>query len=296
MHSIPQSGAITRRSSGTRLVAAITAIVALCAALGGALASQASAAVPGLQRITKFGALDSSSTKSLAADCPLGQQMLGAGAGIAGGFGSVYIDDIRPNSVPNRLTATGFENGDSTGQNWRIKAIAICANPLPGMQVVPAQSPTDSLNTKSVTAECPTSKRLIGTGAELTGGLGRVVIDDIRPNSLLTRVTATGFEDRRGNPDNWSVTAYAICADPLPGLEFVRGTSPSNTLAKFVHASCPAGKVLVGDGAEITGGLGRVSLSDMSPDNDLQSAGVAALPRDPTGNWSIDAYAICASA
>jgi hypothetical protein len=211
MHSIPQSGAITRRSSGTRLVAAITAIVALCAALGGALASQASAAVPGLQRITKFGALDSSSTKSLAADCPLGQQMLGAGAGIAGGFGSVYIDDIRPNSVPNRLTATGFENGDSTGQNWRIKAIA-------------------------------------------------------------------------------------ICADPLPGLEFVRGTSPSNTLAKFVHASCPAGKVLVGDGAEITGGLGRVSLSDMSPDNDLQSAGVAALPRDPTGNWSIDAYAICASA
>jgi len=38
-------------------------------------------------------------------------------------------------------------------------------------------------------------------------------MDDIRPNPARTSVTVQGLEDEDGTTADWSLAAYAICAD-----------------------------------------------------------------------------------
>ena len=92
----------------------------------------------------------------------------------------------------------------------------MCANPPPGLQLVTVTSESDSEELKVVTATCPTGKNLIGTGGEISTGVGQVVLDDIRPNASLTSVTVTAIEDENGFGlgFGWYAVAYAICANP----------------------------------------------------------------------------------
>jgi hypothetical protein len=43
---------------------------------------------------------------------------------------------------------------------------------------------------------------------------GQVLLWSVGPDNQLTQATASGREDVTGNPANWSVTAYGICASP----------------------------------------------------------------------------------
>jgi hypothetical protein len=283
----------------SRLALLAATLVAVSVVLGGVLASMASAAVPGLQRVTSFSASDSLASKSVTVECPAGKQLIGTGADIGGsGFQRVVLDDIRVNSLLTRVTVTGFEIEGGTTASWELKATAVCASPLPGLQMVQATSASDSQNTKGATASCPTGKQLVGTGGEITGGLGEVVIDDVRPNPGLSRVTVTGFEDANGTAGNWHVDAYAICANPLPGLQLATQTSANDTSGKRILANCPGGTKLLDAAGEITGGLGRVGMIEMAPANPLTEGNtVAAIQMDggAAPNWSLNAYAICAT-
>lgn len=291
--------AVIRQRSRGRLALIGATVLASSIVFSGTLAGMASAAVPGLQRVTKFSPSDSASNKTVSVDCPAGQQLIGTGADIRGaGFQRVVFDDIRVNSQLTRLTVTGFETEAGTTANWELKATAVCANPLPGLQMVQASSASDSQNTKTVTASCPAGKQLVGTGGEITGGLGQVVIDDLKPSSLLTKVTVTGFEDANGTSNSWRVDAYAICANPLPGLQLATKTSATDTSGKRIAAECPGGTSLLNAAGEITGGLGRVGMIEMAPANPLtQSSNGAAIQIDSGAapSWSLNAYAICAT-
>ena len=55
---------------------------------------------------------------------------------------------------------------------------------------------------------------MLGAGAQLIGGAGTVVLDDMRPDALLRSVTATGFAGDQGVVGASGVAAYAICANP----------------------------------------------------------------------------------
>ena len=57
-------------------------------------------------------------------------------------------------------------------------------------------------------------KNLLGTGGVIFGGPGEVVLDDLRPDALLTHVTVTGLEDENGFAGEWVAGAHAICANP----------------------------------------------------------------------------------
>ncbi len=61
---------------------------------------------------------------------------------------------------------------------------------------------------------CPGRKALLGTGAEITHQASSVVLDDVRPDALLSRVTVTAVPGDLGVTGPWSVTAYAVCANP----------------------------------------------------------------------------------
>ena len=167
--------------------------------------------------------------------------------------------------------------------------------PPPGLQRVSATSALNSSN-KSVTVNCPAGKRVLGAGADINAGNGQVLFDDIRPNAALTAVTVQAVEDETGQSGPWSVTAYAVCADPIAGLERVATTSAlDSTPNKFVTATCPAGKLATGVGGDINAGSGQVLFNVF----DVGGAGSAVVQgtEDETGlsgPWSVTAYSICA--
>jgi hypothetical protein len=123
------------------------------------------------------------------------------------------LDEVIPNAALTSVTATGFEDDSGTDREWRMDVDAVCATPPPGLERIVATSPSNSSN-KSVTATCPSGKNLLGTGGEIDGGRGQVVLDDVTPNAALTSVTVTGLEDETGHGAPWSLGSYAICANP----------------------------------------------------------------------------------
>jgi hypothetical protein len=83
---------------------------------------------------------------------------------------------------------------------------------ISGLVRVSAESPFNTTNAKSVTATCPAGKRLIGTGAEISGALGSVALDDLTPLASGTAVLATGYLVPGQPATTWSIIAFALCA------------------------------------------------------------------------------------
>jgi Collagen triple helix repeat (20 copies) len=81
-----------------------------------------------------------------------------------------------------------------------------------GLVRVTAASAFDTVNGKSATATCPTGKRVVGSGAEISGAIGAVVIDDLTPSANLTSVFATGYQVPGTSATSWSINTYALCA------------------------------------------------------------------------------------
>jgi hypothetical protein len=153
-----------------------------------------------------------SNNKHITAPCPLGKRVLGAGGEIVGQESRVVMNDIVPDANLTKVTVRGVEDQNGTAGNWSVRAYAICANPPAGLKLVEGFSAHDSAAAKSARAVCPSGKRVVGAGSEISGGLGQVLLDDLTPDQALTGVTVTGFEDQDGTAADWRVHAYAVCA------------------------------------------------------------------------------------
>jgi hypothetical protein len=260
-------------------------------------AGSAHAAVAGLQQVTQTS-VSNSTNKSATVSCPAGKQVTGAGGSINAAGGQVALRVARPSDALKSVTASGAEDQNGFAGNWQVAAYAVCATPPAGLERVSVTSPTNSSN-KSATATCPGGKRLLGTGAELTGGGGEVALNDVIPGSALGNVSVQALEDGNGTTAVWSVTAIAICANPVAGRERIVAPGPSNSLSpKIAAASCPAGKQLTGVGGEVGGGGGDVIPAFLAPNASLDQAVIqAAEDEDGTlASWSLRPIAICAAA
>ena len=250
------------------------------------------------QRVVVSSPTDSNLSRSATANCPDAKGLTGAGAEITGGLGQVVLRALLLDVGDARFDARAFEDEDGTPADWSLRAYAICATPLPGLEPVTAISPSNSSSAKSVTASCPAGKRVVGAGWASGGPAGELAAQ-ITPNPALTSVTASGFEDETGVAENWSVQAIAACASPPPGLQLVSATSElhSEGEVEVVRANCPAGKNLLGTGAEIPGGAGQVLLDDVIPSADLSRVLVTGVEAQNgfAGDWRVTAYAICAN-
>lgn len=176
-----------------------------------------------------------------------------------------------------------------------VANVASASAAVPGLQRVVASSATNSEWAKKAVAVCPPGKKLVGAGAELYGAQGQAIIDDITPSADLSHLTVTGIEDGDGTTRNWSVSSYATCADPLPGLQ--RVGSWSGTGHPSATASCPTDKQLIGIGGEISGGNGGVVMEHIRDSWPLRGTTVFAAragggPFPDTA--SVYAWAICA--
>ncbi len=150
--------------------------------------------------------------KDATADCPAGTVALSYGARVLGSTGHVFIDAFGPK--PGLTGAKGSASEDPHGDaDWTFWVFAVCANTVPGWQVVWADAiPADS-TPDIVTISCPTGKRVHGLGSTINPGLGEVFHNALTPNAALTAVAVSAIEDSTGAAHNWWTRAYAVCAN-----------------------------------------------------------------------------------
>lgn len=288
---------MTRRRAATRR--SILVLVAAIAVLA-AWSASAQAALVGLERAGGATAF-SSANKSFTATCPAGKRVVGVGGDIGhgGGWGEVVMRAIAPNAALTAMTVSAVEDENGTSDTWSLAGTAVCAAPVPGLERIAVLSATNSANGKTATAACPTGKRLLGAGGDIVGAPGQVEMDDIIPNAALTSVSVRGLEDQNGASATWRVGAYAICANPVAGLVRIVATSVTDSAdGKAATATCPAGKQVTGVGGDNIGGAGQVVMDDFIPYPNPATSVQVLGNEDETGttaNWSVTAYAICAS-
>ena len=244
-------------------------------------AGAASKSVPGRVRITATSGSNSNDYKYVTARCPEGKRLLGAGGKIAGGSGEVEMDDIslrKATSGPPAAVRVYAYETDPYASNWTVRAYAICAFPLVGQELKEVTSAVDSPEGRGVTASCSPGTRLFGSGGRVEGGQGEVLMNFLEVNgspiSAPTSVTVIAHESET-YPNNWSVTAQAICASPVTGLVRIRAVSDlADSDNKSVTATCPSGKKVVGTG-------GRVAV-DVDASGELDDYVISAIT--PTGS------------
>ena len=170
--------------------------------------------LPGQEIVANATAENSVAGKNVSVSCPGAKRVVGAAGEVSQALGQVLLDDVRPNAALTTVTVNALEDETGTSASWSLIARAICADPLPGLERVSATSALDSETTKGATASCPAGKNLLSAAYDLNTFNGQILLGSLSPDNLLTQATASGREDVTGNPVNWSVTAYGICASP----------------------------------------------------------------------------------
>jgi hypothetical protein len=272
------------------------ALAALAVGLCGAAASTASASVPDLQAPSDASSVwDSSTAKSVTAFCPARTHVIGTGAKISGGSGQVLLESVVPNAQLTSVTVSAHEDADGAPGIWSVTATAICAN-VPGLERVSKVSTSGSDDTKTASALCPSGKKSLGAGGEITGGNGHVYLMWIEPSTVDGGAEAQVA--RGGASNSWSLTAYGICADPPPGYELVWKYADTGSATSFgLAVSCSPGKRLLGTGGMVGSG-GQIGMTAMTPQSSPSQGAVVAGYEDQYGSsftWSLVAYAICAT-
>lgn len=153
--------------------------------------------------------------------------------------GGVNALDIGAGQVTSEKIATGAVTGKKIGKKAvsprTIAEEAVTSGKLANESVVASklapslyaqlvrnvayeskQSPSDSEPNKAVTANCPTGKQAIAGGVRLEGELAEVSVTGSYPvssGSTRTGWEAIAHETGTGQAGNWSVVAFAICAE-----------------------------------------------------------------------------------
>lgn len=272
--------------------------------------SSATAALPG-HELMRTTSTSNSSNKSVTSTCPASKKLSGTGYSFGGSLrhGKIYALASSPSGTTGQeVTTEGAESENVFASNWTIDATGICTSILPGYQVVEVTVPSWSTSTATAVANCPGTKVLIGTGAQIMpdssgNGPGEIMLTGIEPSDHSVSVTAQ--EDSTGTTALWSVKAYAFCADAsLPGYEIVPAyTSANDTRLKFKTANCAPGKGILGVGGVITNqsAAGDISLSMAKPviypalNSWAQITADGRLDTYVPGDWFLAAYAICAT-
>jgi hypothetical protein len=276
------------------------------AAVQALLASQAEA-VPGLQRITRTSVSDSSTSKTVAANCPAGKRVLGGGGMVTDGRGNVVLERLEPvqTATNDRFVVGAREDGTGYLRNWRLTAYALCANPLPAYGILPSTSGSPSSNSPQSTISFCIGQPEVGFGGRINGGAGQVHLTNLvaDSNGTVDFTSIAALEDGNGFSGAWTVTAYAVCATPNPPANLTRAsaTTRASSVNKSATVSCPAGTRVHSAGGQLSTQPGsgsadrRLVIDQVAIDPELSSVTVRAV-EDETGtaaSWSVRALALC---
>jgi hypothetical protein len=289
--------------SPTRHVVQLIHLALFVALFAAFVPAQPAAAAPrNVERVIAFSERNSNATRSATVKCPSGKKVISTAANINGEVGVIALTGIAPNGTLTNVKVTAAEVGAGTRSTWSVTAIAICADPLPGLQRVSVTSISNSDSQKLVNAICPTGQKVLGVGASIKGlNGGQGALHTFHPISAERGVLVGGAETGAGTTQSWSMRADAICVDAsaVPDLQRVEvgNLSGSDTL-QSATAFCPSGKQVIGAGGSLHDApSSRIALFGINPDPALTRVNTTGveIAGGTTGNWTVHAYAMCAS-
>lgn len=166
----------------------------------------------GLTYVAGTSPTDSQTHKTAYLACPGDTTPISFGARVTGGGGQVVIGIFGPAAGANDARASATETEGGYSGNWRLWAHAVCADPLPGQELVwDSAVPADS-DPDTIAVSCDSSKRVHGLGSTIVPSYGEVHHQGVVPNAALTSATAYAVEDSNGAAHDWWTRIYAICA------------------------------------------------------------------------------------
>jgi hypothetical protein len=169
---------------------------------------------------------------------------------------------------------------------------------VPDHELVVETSVPNSNTTRSITAECPPGKDLIGMSGSVLGGLGNVFLEGIVPDLIDDTVEVFGHESLAGTTSTWSVRATAVCADEgvISGRYLVeqQESAATGVPSAGAFADCDEGDRALSAGFQVSGAPGRLHLTTLLPTEDTV---LAVAQEDAVGTnaaWDVKAIVMCA--
>jgi len=259
---------------------------------------------PGLERVMAATPSNSSS-KGIVAKCPAGKKLFGVGAEFDVTTGNVLIDKLTPNAELTAVTAHAVEDEDGTAANWSLRAYAICATPIVGMERVKAVGVAGPGVSQVINVQCPNGKGLLGGGGETVGAKNQIVLDAVFPDAPVTTAGFAGWEDETGTTKPWYLTVYGICAPRVALLKATVEPNPDPRFGALTGPFCPEGQESYGVGYRLLGAFGQIWPTWVIPFHNedvlfgAEDPGsfVVAYP-DANGAsvpWSLEAQSVCAT-
>ena len=113
---------------------------------------------------------DSTASHRATAACSPGKKLVGVGGLIdSNGSGQdvLALTAVRPTPDLTSVTAAANETPIGYAGSWRATAVAVCANPIPGLAWADTNTAIDSTSTKRAPAACPTGTRVLSGGFDI---------------------------------------------------------------------------------------------------------------------------------
>jgi len=203
MHFYIAQGTRARGSRHRWAVAVLGVVAVLCLLLIGA--RPAAAAVPQRTVVSNSTGLDSNN-KGVSVSCPSGLVVMGAGADVSmAGSPYVVLDQLIPDKDSVSVYAYEWEKG--TNLIWGLRVWAVCAAPPGGMVTKWVTQSGSSPVNRVVTATCPAGTVVYGTGWQIEGARGQVIVDHVIPTKTSVSISAYEIDGgiTSGYAGNWSL-------------------------------------------------------------------------------------------
>lgn len=195
-----------------------------------------------------------------------------------------------------------------------LSATAVAATKLSAGQVKSVNIARQAVTNAKIKTQAVTSGKIKNGGVNaLDIGAGQVTNEKIATGAVTGKKLAKKAVSQRTLADeaittaklgNESVVASklsaSLYAQLVKNVTYVNSESASNSeIAKSAEAVCPAGKQAIGGGARVNGNLQDVAVTGSNPASSGSTrTGWQAFARDiegnPGGNWSVEAFAVCA--
>ncbi|MEU4156507.1 hypothetical protein [Actinoplanes sp. NPDC026670] len=264
-------------------------VAGLLAAAGVQVVATPAEAIPGRVRVVATSANNNAAFKQVNPVCPSGTRVVGGGGwAFDNDANKVRLIRLEPLSSTQSSYFVQAEAEIGFTGNWWLEGYAICATTPAGHQIVQATSTAASSTFVSKFVDCPTGKKLLGTGATILSGNHEVGLQRIGADSGLTRSLVTAREDATGFAGNWTLTAYGVCANPVAGANL----KTFQTSGSVANSSCTSGSVHTVGGGGPFFDAGPVFLMKLFPSSNGSSIGSAMSGTPSHGITEVNA--ICA--